>query len=235
MDESDVFIKNTNTSPAQYTASRHKEIARLFEKGIFKVVTTNSIPSNIQILNSRFVNKIKNPDTDKVYEKSQLVVQAYNDKEKDLILTQLLTIQRVSQHLIICLAATFQDNDNIKLYLRDVTQTYVQLTLNLNQKFYILPPPELISIFGASFDYVVKVMKPLYGIPEAGNHWFATYHTLYKEKLGRKESIYNPCLFYSSGPFCIVEMQTNDTLILANNNFASKEAAIKFAKIMTKD
>ena len=51
-----------------------------------------------------------------------------------------------------------------------------------------------------------------------------------------KESTYHPCLLYSSGPFGIVGMQTNDTLILADNNFAGKEkAAIKSAKIMTKD
>ena len=63
----------------------------------------------------------------------------------------------------------FQDN-NIKLYLQDITQTYVQSTLNLNQEFYIRPPLELISLFGASSDCVLKVIKPLYGVPEAGNH-----------------------------------------------------------------
>lgn len=236
MDDSDVFIKNTDAPPAQYTASRQKEIAGLLEKGVLKVVTTDSIPSNAQIFNSRFVDEIKNPSTDKAYKKSRLVVQAYNDKEKDLVLTQSPTIQRVSQRLIICLAAIFQDNDNIKLYLRDVTQAYVQSTSNLNREFYIRPSPELISLLGVSSDCVIKVMKPLYGVPEAGNHWFPTYHIHHKDKLGMKESTYDLCLLYSSGPFGIMGMQNNDTLILADNDFASKEeAAIKSAKIMTKD
>ena len=56
--------------PAQYTASREKEIAELFEKGVFKVVTSADIPSNTQIFNFRFVNKIKHIGTDKAYEKS---------------------------------------------------------------------------------------------------------------------------------------------------------------------
>ena len=96
--------------------------------------------------------------------------------------------------------------------------------------------PELILLLGSSSEYVVKVMKPLYSVPEAGNHWFATYHTYHKDKLRIKESSYNFCFFNSFGLFGIVEMQTNDTLILANNNFASKkDAAIKIAKTMTKD
>ncbi len=78
-------------------------------------------------------------------------------------------------------------------------------------------------------------MKSLYGVPEAGNYWFATYYTNYKEKLGMTESIYDPCLFYRSGLLGIVGMQTDDTLILADNDFASnEEEAIKEAKIMTK-
>ncbi len=64
----------------------------------------------------------------------------------------------------------FQDNDNIKLYLRDITQACVQSTSDLNRDFYIGPPLELISLLGASSDCIIKVMKPLYGVPEAGNH-----------------------------------------------------------------
>lgn len=50
------------------------------------------------------------------------------------------------------------------------------------------------------------------------------------------ESTYDPCLFYRSGLLEIVTIQTNNTLILANNTFASKEdKAVRNAKIMTKD
>lgn len=79
-------------------------------------------------------------------------------------------------------------------------------------------------------------MKSLYDIPEAGNYWFATYHTYHKDKLGIIESIYNHCLLYSSSLFDIVEMQTDGILILADNNFAStEEDAIRSAKLMTKN
>lgn len=74
MDKFDVFIKNINISSAQYTASRQKEITGLLEKSVFKVIISVDILNNTQIFNSRFVDKVKYADTDKVYEKSWLVV-----------------------------------------------------------------------------------------------------------------------------------------------------------------
>ena len=126
MNEFDVFInKYSDMNPAQYTTSRQKEITGLLEKVVFKVVTSKDVPSNARIFNSRFVDKVKNADTDKAYEKSWLVIQVYNNQEKDLVLTQSQTIQRVSQRLIVCLAAMLQENNNKKLYLQDITQAYI--------------------------------------------------------------------------------------------------------------
>lgn len=115
-------------------------------------------------------------------------------------------------------------------------QTYVESTTNLNQKFYIRLLAELITLLSDSNNDVLKVIKTFYGIPKAGNHWFATYYIHHKKKLGMTESTYDPCFFYRSGPLGIIGMQTNNTLILADNNFANKEEkTVKNAKIMTKD
>lgn len=38
-----------------------------------------------------------------------------------------------------------------------------------------------------------------------------------------KESIYDLCLLYSSSPFDIIRIQTDNILILADNDFAKKE------------
>ena len=70
-----------------------------------------------------------------------------------------------------------------ELYLRDISQVYIQSTMTLNRDFYIKPPQELANEFGLWKDSILKVIKPLYGIPEAGNHWFKTYHLHYIEKL----------------------------------------------------
>jgi hypothetical protein len=51
---------------------------------------------------------------------------------------------------------------------------------------------------------VLKVVKLLYRVPEAGNHEFKTYYSHYMNELAIKQLTYNPCLLYSNRPFGIV-------------------------------
>ena len=215
-----------------FMESRHKEINGLLEKGVFEVVSISKVPQGIRIFNSRFVDEIKNIGTAAAFEKSRLVVQAYNDYDKEMILTQAPTIQRMSQRLILALSAI---NPQYGLYLRDISQAYVQSTTSLNRQFYIRPPVE----FGLQSDSVLKVIKPLYGVPEAGAHWFNTYHTHHLEKLSMSESTYDSCLLWANSSttgFGVVGLQIDDTLILADDIFAAAEAEqLKEAKLLAKD
>jgi hypothetical protein len=68
--------------------SRCKEINRLLEKGVFAVVTDSNVLQGVYIFNSRFIDEIKHPSTNKAFEKSRLVIQAYNNQGKDLVLIQ---------------------------------------------------------------------------------------------------------------------------------------------------
>ena len=58
---------------------------------------------------------------------------------------------------------------------------------NVHLDFYIRPPCEQISLFGALSD-----------VPEASTTWFATHHPHYKENPGMTESAYNPFLLRQS-------------------------------------
>jgi hypothetical protein len=69
------------------------------------------------------------------------------------------------------------------------------------------------------------VIRPLYGIAKAGTHWWATYNKHHKDKLFMATSTYDPCLLVTTikGGFGIVRMQTNDTIILADEPFSTLE------------
>jgi hypothetical protein len=62
------------------------------------------------------------------------------------------------------------------------------------------------------------IVKPLYGIPESGIYWFATYNKYYIEKLLITISPHDLCLLINitKGSFVILVIQTNNTLFLAN-------------------
>jgi hypothetical protein len=149
---------------------------------VFKVANEADVPQGTRIFNARFVDEVKNKGTNKAIKKSRLVVQAYHDKGKRLVLTQSPTIQRISQRIILCVAA--MKMEGVELYLRDISQAYVQSATLLNRDFYIRPPYELACCFALKDDQILKVVKPLYGVPEAGNHWFKTYYTHHVEQLG---------------------------------------------------
>ena len=59
---------------------------------MFTTVPFSTISNGIHIFNSRFVNKVKNVKTSIAFKKLYLIIQAYNNAEKKLILTQLPTI-----------------------------------------------------------------------------------------------------------------------------------------------
>jgi hypothetical protein len=88
--------------------SQRKEINRLLKKGVFTVVTDSDVLQGVRIFNLRFINEIKHPSTNKAFKKSRLVIQAYNNQGKDLVLTQSPIIQRVSQRIILALTPGLQ-------------------------------------------------------------------------------------------------------------------------------
>jgi hypothetical protein len=151
---------------SSFIAFKQKEIADLLEKGIFLSVNKKNVSANIRIFNSRFVDEVKNPGTEKTFEKFRLMMQAFHDQNKILVLTQSSIIQRVSQRLIICLAATLSMN----LYLRDINQAYVQSATSLNRDFYVQSSRELNKLMRIFNDCILKVIKSLYDVSKADNH-----------------------------------------------------------------
>ena len=76
-----------NDSNTQFSALWQKEVTGLLKKGVFKIIKLYNIPKGVRLFNLRFINKIKNKGTDKAFKKSRLIIQAYNNLEKELVLT----------------------------------------------------------------------------------------------------------------------------------------------------
>ena len=92
-------------------------------------------------------------------------MQAHNNKKENLVLTKLPTIKRAC----------------------------IQSTLDFNWDFYICLPFKQILLLGILLDYIVKVIKLLYDVPEVSVNCFAAYHLYYKKNI--IDSAYDPFLF----------------------------------------
>jgi hypothetical protein len=149
-----------------FAESRRKEINDLLKRQIFELIIISKVFKNVRIFNFRFVDEIKHSDIPQAYEKSRLVIQTYNDHEKTLMLTQASIIQRMSQRIILAIAASTSENHH--LYLRNITQTYIQSKSSLNRMFFIRSSLDLdIDLFD---DAILRIIKSLYDVSEAKAH-----------------------------------------------------------------
>lgn len=216
--------RKITTTGLPFEASTAREIDALIERGVFEfTLYSPEAHGDARIFKSRIVNEVKSKATDAPYEKSRLVIQGFADGGKEAILTQAPTIQRASQRLILALAPSLISTGFI-LWIRDITQAYVQSATPLNRAIYAALPKEIAHLHPAGT--IMRVIKPLYGIAEAGTHWWATYHRHHRDLLGMETSTYDPCLLVttaSSSSFGCVGMQTDDTLGLSDLEFSERE------------
>lgn len=213
------------TTPGQpFETSTITEIDALISQGVFRFEKYNPHRhGNVRIFKSRIVNEVKGKTTDQPYEKSRLVIQGYADNDKKLVLTQSPTIQRASQRVIMALAPSLIKK-GMHLWLRDITQAYTQSDDSLQRTIIADLPTQLKDSYPANT--IMVVIKPLYGIAEAGAYWWSTYNKHHTDTLHMTPSTYDPCLLISkNGAECfgIVGMQTDDTLGLTDKAFADLE------------
>ncbi|KAK1912598.1 hypothetical protein P3342_004534 [Pyrenophora teres f. teres] len=217
------------TTPGEpFEMSTRTEIDGLITRGVFRFEPFDPAKhGGIRIFKSRIVNEVKGKTTDRPYEKSRLVVQGYADHGKKIVLTQSPTIQRASQRIIIALAPSLIQM-GMKLWLRDITQAYTQSDDRLQRTIIAELPIQLRKAYPQGT--IMVVVKPLYGIAEAGAYWWSTYFKHHTTTLNMETSTYDPCLLISKATdagtttgFGIVGMQTDDTLGLSDNTFADRE------------
>ncbi|EED20782.1 conserved hypothetical protein [Talaromyces stipitatus ATCC 10500] len=208
---------------APFELSAMAEIDGLIASGTFKIMHHDDLDlRGVRIFNSRLVNEIKGKN-EKPYEKSRLVIQGYNDAGKTGILTQAPTIQRASQRLVVSLIATLILMGMV-VDLRDITQAYTQSKSKLQRLIVANLPAEMRDKYPP--DSLLLVEGALYGIPEAGVHWFDTYQSHHKDRLGMETSTYDPCLLMTTKGkenFGLVGMQMDDTLLVSTESFAGEE------------
>lgn len=215
------------TPGKSFEASRKKEVEGLLATGVHEMVKYDPTIMKGRIFNSRFVDEIKARFTDSPTEKSRLVIQGFNDLEKAFILTQSPTVQRMSHRLLMALAPSLMRDYGMALFLRDIHQAFTKSTTPLNREVYAWPPKDMKGTEWFPEGYVMRLIRPLYGLAEAGAHWYVTYSTHMRVKLDLRQSTYDACLLISKDKAAkaVKVLQMDDTLFAGDKAFAAKEAA----------
>ena len=121
------------------------------------------------------------------------------------------------------LTSTLRLNYEFVLASRDITQAYPQSKTTLGRQIIVHLPVELKEKFAEGT--VLHVIKPLYGISEAGVHWFATCQSHHIGNLKMETSTNDPCslLTQQDESFRMTGLRIDDTLHLGSKEFIVKE------------
>lgn len=96
-------------------------------------------------------------------------------------------LQMKSISLILSIAAIF----GLNIYSDDVQQAYLQSTEQFVRHVYLKPNASVRMPAGT----VLKLLKPLYGLTDAGDHWYHSLHKHLQHDLGMQKVISDGSLF----------------------------------------
>jgi hypothetical protein len=173
-----------------FLESRKAELLGLQQQGMFRVVKCSSVPPHTRVYGTRWVDTQKSVKGQQV-PKSRLVATNYRDHGARSLPTRSPTVTKAAQRVVIATAASMMSEANVP-YVRDIKQAYTQATTKLVREVYLRAPKEM----ELGDDEILLCVKPLYGIPEAGLHWFLTYVGHHVKELGMTQSKADKGLLY---------------------------------------
>lgn len=213
-----MHVKPGSKEERIFSKPHRDELNRLLKNGTFKPIHAFNVPKSSRILNARFVDEIKKAGKG-LRKKSRFVAQNYADGGASYIPTKAPTVQRYSPRTALSVAASDPDLDP---FLRVIIQAYIQSLSKLERRIFIRAPKEMDLPEG----YVLEVVKPLYGIPESGLHWYMSYLTHHLESLNMVKSKVDPCVLIKRTNDKLTGMillQVDDSLGFGNKDFLAEE------------
>ena len=172
----------------QMEEAKREEIKNLLDRGTFKIILTEDVPQDGNVLPGRFVLAIKSTDDGKTKYKARYVIGGHWDRLKHMMAHTTSTLQPQSIRLLLALAAIH----GFDIWTSDVRQAYLQSTEPLTRNIFIKRPvPE----FELDPSQCLKLLKPLYGLCESGDMWHATLDNHHIQDLGMMPLRSDPALY----------------------------------------
>lgn len=162
-----IKVKKGSSEDRAFAASRREELKCLIRDGTFVKLKEAALEVSPRIFCSSFFNELKKVGNN-LKRKSRLVAQNYENEGAASISIKAPTVQ-----LFLHLLSLFIASLSLRMtrYTCDVTQDYIQSHTSLEPQFFIRAPREINLKAG----HVLKVLNPLYGIPESGLNFLLNY------------------------------------------------------------
>lgn len=100
------------------------------------------------------------------YVQSKIFVQRQRDTDKTILVNNLTKLRQRSTNCTASIAAIH----NFRVWSHDVSQVYIHSSEEPMRKVYLKPSKEM----NLSSDELLVLLKPLYGLPDAGDYYDKT-------------------------------------------------------------
>ena len=231
-DESDIHLTeilqsdDPRTRSAEMSEAKRREIKGLLDRGTFKIILREDIPTDGNVLPGRFVLAVKSTEDEEVKFKARYVIGGHRDKLKGFMVHTSQTLQPSSVRLLLALA----ELHGFSTWTSDVTQAYLQSAVPLMRDVFIKDPvPE----FELNPNQSLQLLRPLYGLCESGDLWFKTLDDHHKNDLEMKPMRSDPAFYMSMKNNLLEGMSgtyVDDILPSGNANFRdlAKKTSTRF-------
>lgn len=142
-------------------------------------------------MRGRFVYTLKNYQQPTEIPKTPFVARGYNDRKELHIVYDSSTIRPSSVRVVLLIAAVC----GFRLFLHDVTQAYTKSKHKLTREVYLRIHKRDLVTFDMQEDEILELLKPLYGLCNAGDYWAVALEEHIINDLGMQSVVSDPALF----------------------------------------
>jgi len=196
----------------------------LVDNDTFTIVSRASLPHGTRVIDSKYVFKIKideNGNEERL--KARIVPKGYMQTHGvDYHEIFAPTLKYTTLRILLSLTA-LEDRD---LYMVDVSNAF--LNAEVKEDVYIEIPEGFKPDDGG--DYVLKLIKALYGIHQGPREWYLLVSKFLVEELGFTQLVTDPCMFYiitKTGNKIVLSMFVDDYLAAVLKEDAAEWVEIK--------
>ena len=154
--------------------ARKQEIENLVRRGTWELVLEEDVPPGSNIISGSFVITSKDVETEKPIFKARFVAHGHRDAEKHNLVHDSTNVSQSSVRLLIELATIM----GFDVWTEDISQACFQSASKLLREVYLRPNKHLQAPVG----YILKLLRPLYGLADSSDYSYATF----AEHLGKK-------------------------------------------------
>lgn len=215
-----------------FVKAKQAEIDGLQKRGTWERVKESSISHDANIVGGRFIHTLKNFQTPEEMAKVRYVAQGFADFMKHMLAHDVTALRPASIRLILSIASIL----GLRLFLLDVMQAYLQAKDLLTRVVYLRPKPEDMHLFGLATGYILKLLKPLYGLCDSGDYWNKTIDDHLTDDLGMEKAVSDVSLYFrfENGKLIGITGNYVDDNINAGNDKFQKESKITLEKFESK-